>query len=562
MWDVSRDLRIAVRLLIRTPGPTSGMLTSLAIGVGACTAVFSWINATLLEPFPAVAGSGEYVVLASRSPSGALEPLSHAAYGDLRDAAPVFDHLVAVGATLTALNLDTGPEGRHTERVFANFVSGNYFNELGLTPEIARVFGADEDRVPGRDAVVVISHSLWQRRFAGVPDIVGRPVHLNGRSCTIIGVADRRFIGTLVGLSVDLWAPIIMQPALVPAAAPLENRSVRWTLGLGRVKAGLSHAEAEARVRAASRHLAAQYPDTDDRQATLIPIWRSPWGAQGGTGPVLLMFAGVVCFLLLLSCANAANLLLVRAISRQRETATQLAIGASRGRIVRQLLTESVLLALVAGGVGLIVAYLSSDLMLFFLPPTDSPFVFGRGVDSAVVVFALGLGFLTVLLFGLAPALGASRRDVVTALKEAEGSVGATRSRLRRGLAVIQVAMCVIMLAGAGLFLRSLQEARRVSPGFSPDDVILATYEVSQLGYSSERGAIFHQQLLARAASIPGVETATLAARVPPRLHATPVAESHHRWVRSSGGRRLGRGEQRHRPELFPGPPNSASAGT
>lgn len=248
MLGFSQDLRIAFRLLLRTPGPTMAMVTSLAVGVGTCTTVFSWINATLVEPFPAVARSGEYVVLASRTPSGGLEPLSYAGYSDLRDAAPVFDNLVAVGVTLNALNFGIGIEGQHTERVFANFVSGNYFHALGVTPELGRLFGPNEDRAPGRDAVAVISHDLWQRRFASAPDIIGRTVHLNGRPCIVIGVADRRFIGTLVGLSVDLWIPIMMQPALVPGAAALENRTVRWILGLGRVKAGLSREEADARL--------------------------------------------------------------------------------------------------------------------------------------------------------------------------------------------------------------------------------------------------------------------------------------------------------------------------
>lgn len=210
MLGFSRDLRVAFRLLVRTPGPTIAMLTSLAVGVGTCTTVFSWINAMLLEPFPAVVRSGEYVVLESRTPSGALEPLSYAAYGDLQDAAPVSDNLVAVGVTLNALNFGTASEERHTERVFANFVSGNYFKALGVPLEIGRSFGPDEDRVPGRDAVVVISHGMWQRRFSGAPDIVGQTVHLNGRPCVVIGVADRRFIGTLVGMSVDLWVPTMM----------------------------------------------------------------------------------------------------------------------------------------------------------------------------------------------------------------------------------------------------------------------------------------------------------------------------------------------------------------
>lgn len=494
---------------------------SLAVGVGACATVFSWINAILLQPFPAVARSGEYVVLASRTPSGVLEPMSYAGYLDVRDAAPVFEKLVAVGVTLSALNLSEGPQGDRSERVFANVVSGNYFDALGVTTEVGRPFRAEEDRAPGRDAVVVISHGLWQRRFGGGPDVIGRTVHLNGRSCVIIGVADRRFVGTLVGLSVDLWVPIMMQPMLLAGAAPLEDRSARWILGLGRLKAGVTRAEVDGRLQAIARRLAVEHPDTEDREAALVPIWRSPWGAQGGTGPVLFMLAGVVGFLLLLSCANAANLLLARAVGRRREIAVRVALGARRAQIVRQLLTESLLLALTAGGVGLLVAYASTDLILFFLPPTDSPFVFGRGVDDVVVAFGLGLAIVTVILFGTAPALQVSRPDVVTVLKEEDGCMAAAGSRFRGSLVAVQVALCVVLLAGAGLFLRSLQHARHAFPGFSPDGVMLASYDLSQLGDDAERGPLFHRQLLARVAAIPGVETVSMAGRVP--LGFTPL---------------------------------------
>lgn len=515
MSGFPRDLRVAFRLLIRTPSATCAMLLSLAIGVGACTTVFSWINAILLQPFPAVAASGKYMVLASRTPSGTLEPLSYPSFRDVREAAPVFDNLVAVGVTLNALNFGATAEGDLARRVFANFVSGNYFDALGVRTEIGRPFRQDEDRAAGRDPVVLISHGFWQRQFGGDADVIGRTIHLNGHGCTIVGVADRRFIGTLVGLSVDLWVPIMMQPRLLAGATTLEDRRSRWILGLGRVDPDLSRAEIDGRLQQVSAQLAMRYPETDERRAVLIPIWRSPWGAQGGTGPVLAMFAGVVGFLLLLSCANAANLLLVRAIARRREIAVRLAIGATRAQIVRQLLIESLLLALVAGAAGLVVTYASSDLFLFFLPPTDSPFVFGRGVDLTVAAFAFGLVILTVMLFGVAPALRASRPDVVTVLKTEDGTIAAASSRVHRALVVIQVASCVILLTGAGLFLRSLQHARGASPGFSPDDVWLATYDLSQLGYDAQRGSVFHRQLLTQAAGLPGIETASVAARVP-----------------------------------------------
>ena len=521
MWDFARELHLALRHLLRAPGPTVGMLISLGVGVGTCTTVFGWINATLLEPFPVVARSGEYMVLAARTSSGTLEPLSYPGFIDLRNSAGVFDNLVAAGVTLNALNVGDSTQDGHTERVFANFVSGNYFSSLGVNVELGRAFRPDEDSVAGRDAVIVISHGLWQRRFAGIAGVVGQTVRLNGIPHTVIGVADRGFTGTVVGLSVDLWIPIAMQPTLAPGAASLDDRGTRWVVGLGRLKPEISRGEIDARLLAASRSLSTRYPDSDDREATLVPIWRSPWGAQGGTGPVLLLFAGVVGFLLMLSCANAANLLLVRAVGRRREMALRLAMGASRLRVTQQLLTESLLLALTAGVVGLLVAYLSSDLILFFLPPTDSPFVFGRGVDGAVVAFGLTLAMLTVVLFGLAPALAASRADVVTALKEESVTTAPMRSRLRATLVVVQVALCVVLLVGAGLFLRSLQQARRVSPGFTADDVLLATYDLSPLGYDSQRGAILHRELVASAARIAGVETISSASRVP--LGFTPV---------------------------------------
>jgi macrolide transport system ATP-binding/permease protein len=516
-----RDLRISIRLLIKTPGATLGMLASLALGVGACTTIFSWINGILLQPFPAVASSGKYVVLASRTPSGTLEPLSYAAYGDIREAAPVFDHLVAVGVTLNRLNLAADQHRSHAEPVFANFVSGNYFDALGVNTQIGRGFREEEDRVPGRDSVVVISHGLWQRRFGSAADVVGRTIHLNGRPCLIVGVADRRFIGTLVGLSADLWIPIAMQPALLAGAAPLGDRGVRWVLGLGRVKAHIPRAEVDARLQASAQQLATRFPDTDDRQAALIPIWRSPWGAQGGTGPVLMMLAAAVGFLLLLSCTNAANLLLARAVGRRRDIALRLAVGASRSQIVRQLLVESMLLALSATMLGVGVAYAASDVVLAFLPPTDSPFVFGSGVDATVLAFALCPAIVTLVAFGLAPALQASRPDLVAVLKEEQGTTAAAASRLRSSLVVVQIALCVVLLACAGLFLRSLQHARHVSPGFSADGVMLATYDLSQLGYDERRGSLFHQQFLEYAASIPGVEAASLASRVP--LGFTPL---------------------------------------
>jgi predicted permease len=527
MRGLSHDLRVAGRLLIRTPGATIGMLASLAVGVGACTTIFSWINGILIQPFPALARSGHYVVLASQTPSGALEPLSYPGYLDIREAAPVFDNLVAAGVTLSALNLGLGQQGSEAERVFANFVSGNYFEALGIGTEIGRAFGGEEDRLVGRDPVVVISHGFWQRRFGAAPDIIGRTIHLNGRPSVVIGVADRRFIGTLVGLSVDLWIPIAMQPTLLAGAPPLGDRGARWILGLGRVKSQMARAEIDARLQAVTRRLATDFPDTDDRQAVLIPIWRSPWGAQGGTGPVLLMLAGVVGFLLLLSCANTANLLLARAVNRRREIAVRLAVGASRAQIVRQLLTESVLLALTAGMVGVAMAYVSADLVLTFLPPTDSPFVFGSGVDGAVVAFALVLAISTVLIFGLAPALQASRPDPIAVLKEEQGAIAGGATRLRGSLVVMQIALCVVLLAGAALFLRSLQNARGVFPGFDADGVMLATYDLSQLGYQTERGRLFHQRLLAQVARIPGVQTATVGARVPlgfAPLRSTTVA--------------------------------------
>jgi macrolide transport system ATP-binding/permease protein len=521
MSEVLRDVVISIRLLRKTPSATLGMLVSLALGVGACTTIFSWINGILLQPFPAVASSGKYMVLASRTPSGTLEPLSYAAYVDIREAAPVFDSLVAVGVTLNTLNLGTEQSGNQVERVFANFVSGNYFDALGVGTETGRGFRDDEDRVPGRDPVVVISHGLWQRSFGGVADVVGRTIHLNGRPCVVIGVADRGFVGTLVGLSADLWIPMAMRPALLAGAQPLEDRGARWVVGLGRLKAQMSRAEADARLHAIAQELTTQFPDTDDREAVVIPIWRSPWGAQGGTGPVLMMLAAVVAFLLLLSCANAANLLLARAVGRRRDIALRLAVGASRFQIIRQLLVESMLLALSATLLGVVIAYAASDVVLEFLPPTDSPFVFGSGVDGTVLAFALGLAVVALLVSGLTPALKASRPDLVTVLKEEQGTTVAAASRLRSTLVTVQIALCVVLLAGAGLFLRSLQHARRVSPGFSPDGVMLVSYDLSQLGYDARRGRLFHQQALENAARIPGVAAASLASRVP--LGFTPM---------------------------------------
>jgi predicted permease len=446
------------------------------------------------------------------SPSEPFISFSYPDYLELR-AARSFAGVLATNEQSAALSV-----GRDSERIWTQLVSGDFFEVLGVSPVLGRTFRPDEDEAPMRDAVVVLGHGLWQRRFGSDPGIVGREVGINGRAFTVIGVAPPEFRGSVIALTFDAWVPMAMQQQMVAGGDRLRARGHRWLDVLGRLAPGTTPAQARAEMGALATSLAKEHPDTNERVGfAVFTLRQSPQGAVKTLSPVFAVLGVAVGLILLIACANVANLLLARAAGRRREIAVRLAVGASRFRLVRQLLTESLVLALLAGAAGIVIAFWGSGMLLAFVPAADFPVGLDLGVDRRALAFALVLSVTTGVLFGLMPALRASRIDVVDAIKEDGAGVagGRSRSRFRSGLVVAQVALSLVLLVSAGLLLKSLRTAQRLDLGFDSHGVLLGSLDLFGAGYDDTKGRSFARDLLSSTSALPGVESATLARRVP-----------------------------------------------
>ena len=536
MRTLVSDLRHGLRVLIRNPGFASVAVLSLALGIGVNTTIFTALEVMFLRPLPVTdpARLAAVFTLDQRNP-GYLNQ-SYLNYKDYRDLNQVFSGLLLY--TSMQLSLTGGGEPRP---IFGQIVSGNYFDVLGITPVLGRGFVAEEDRVPGAHAVAVISYGLWARRFGSDPQITSRAVHLNGRPFTIVGVAPKSFRGVNVMVGPDVWVPMMMYEQVLPTARAFQSRRALLFPCIGRLKPGISLAEAEAAMKTLAAQLERTYrADNEGRtvsllplsQATIHPIWRSEFLHAGE------LLAAVVALVLLIACVNVAGLLVARAGARRKEIAIRLAVGSSHGRILRQLLTESLLLALIAGAVSLLVAWWGQAL-LWALRPQHLITADAKPEFSAwLLPFTLGLSILTGMLFGLAPALQIARPDLVVELKERTSQfIGAPRLGSLRNLLVIgQVALSVVSLIGAGLFIRSLQNAERADPGFETSRLLLISYDVAGNGYKEARGREFHRRIIERVRPLPFIESAALAANYPFRvaIARTVVIEGQEA---SSGGR-------------------------
>jgi putative ABC transport system permease protein len=511
---LTHDLRYGWRMMLRRPGFTAIAVLTLGLGIGANVTIYSWVEALLLRPMPAVADADRFVVLTTTTRTRNDLSVSWPNFVDLRSQRPAdVDDLIAY--TLLPLNLRIGPE---PERAWGLLVSGNYFDALRLKLPLGRGFNADENRVPDAHPVVVFSYAYWQRHFAADPAIIGRSVALNGRAFTVIGVAPDGFRGNAAGLSADVFVPMMMQKAVMPGDR-LTERGNSWLLSMVRLRDGASIAHVQAEFDVIARRLATAYPEDSSRGIRISPLWRAP-GASALLLPVLSILMGMVGVVLLIACANVASLLLASATGRQRETAVRLALGASRGRIIRQLLTESALLAVGGGAAGALVAYWTADLLKLFVPPTGLPIAFDVTMSTPVIVFASALTLASTLVFGLVPAWQGSSADLVPALKEGSAAVspGRRHSRLRQGLVVAQVALSLMLLASAGLFVRTLRNAQTMDPGFSLRNGLFASVDLLPAGYGEVRGRALFRDLQARMREVPGVDAATVAQRVPLNL--------------------------------------------
>ena len=522
MSTLIQDLRYAVRILAKSPGFTAVIVISIALGFAANATVFSVANGLLWGVLP-VSDPGRMVMFSEG------HSFSYPDYVDYRDqATDVFDGGVTAHFPLIPASL--GGTGE-PERVWGQVVSGNYFPVLGLKMTLGRPILPEEDQVIGRDRVAVLSHSLWQRRFGSDASVLKQGVVLNGQRYTVVGVAPAGFHGTERGIVSDFWAPMAMleeiMPDLAKANGGRSNRGNSWVMLYARLRPGVDRAKATAVVNVIKKRLDDTYRKDEKRHDT-IALQTAGGLVAGSATPahtlmtVLMVVVGLV---LLVACANVANLLLARASGRQKEIATRLALGASRRQLVRQLLTESFLLALAGAGVGFLLAAGAARAISRFQLPLPIPVAFDFNVDLRVAAFTVGLSLVTALLFGLVPALRATRPDLVGALKDGrDGSAASGRAGrfgMRNTLVVVQVALSLVLLTTAGLFLHSLGNASSIDIGFRPDNILVTSVDPRLHNYSREKTAQFFSQLRDRVSALPGVRSVSFVDNVPLSLAAT-----------------------------------------
>jgi putative ABC transport system permease protein len=514
-----QDLKYAVRLLAKSPAFTTTAVLSLALGIGANTAIFSLVNAALLRPIPVEDPARLAAVFMTDQRNPGNLPLSHLNYKDLRDQNQVFDGMAAYG--FAQVNWITENE---SEQILLQVVSGNYFSVLGARPAMGRGFVADEDQKP--TAVIVLSHGFWERNFGQDRAIVGRTLTLNRTPFTVVGVAPKNFTGTLLGGNIAGWVPMSIHDVVQPNFDWYEQRRGLFLFSFGRLKPGVSIDQASANLRALFAQLEQSYPvDNKGRgagAAALLDFRLNPQGQAAAPvvqlSTILMTVVGIV---LLVACANIANLLLARATRRRKEIAVRLALGAERLRLVRQLLTESVVLSMIGGALGMLLAYWLLDALRSADLQLPVPVGDDLSIDARVLVFTAILTVGTGILFGFAPAIQASKPDVVPVLKNEMVPSGVERRglfglfTLRRILVVSQVALSLVSLIAAGLFFRSLSAAQRTETGFVTRGVLVMNFNLGREGYTPERGQLFYQQAAERVAELPGVRHAAIAQNAP-----------------------------------------------
>ncbi len=542
-----QDLRYAARMLIKAPGFTLIAVLSIALGIAANTSIFTLVNAVLFKPMP-VPHPEQLVALYTTEPNSQYPgEFSYADYRDYRDHNEVFSDLfVHYGTPVSMRN-----SGDKVELIWGELVTGNYFTGLGVTPAAGRVLSPDDDRAEGGHPVTVLSHGFWQRRFEGDPNIIGKPVRLNGHDFTVVGVARPGFSGTrFVGFIPDVWIPLTMHNQVVAGSEGwLDSRGGQSFNVNGRLKTGITIAQATAAMNTYARQLAEAYPRTNAN----ISVGMVPAGNKTQPSLTLLgyipivagLMMSIVGLVLLIACANVASLLLSRASVRRREIAIRLALGAGRGRLVRQLLTESVLLSLIGGGLGLLFAQWFNALVPMASPQLDFAtidFSYDLGLDHRVLGFTLLLSALTGVIFGMLPSLQASRADLVTTLKGEGPAVtsGTRRLSLRNLVVVAQVALSLVLLISAGLFIRSTRNVQEMNPGFESKRIMLASVDVGLHGYDEAQGRSFFKQIVERVKSLPGVEAASIAGPLPLDAYSTGARLTVEGYVPAYENERIG----------------------
>ena len=501
-----QDLRYGLRMLRKTPGFTAVAVLTLALGIGVNTAIFSVVNALVLRPLP-VERPKELAFL-ENAHYGPGQSFPN--YKDLRDRNQTFAGLI--GYRIAPMELETN---RGAERIWGYLATGNYFDILGVEPALGRFFNKNDDLHPGASPYAVLSYAAWQSRFGADPAIVGKTIRLNRLLYSVIGVAPPEFHGIELFYWPEVWVPMMMEPR-IESNSWLDNRNTWNTWVVGRLKTNVSTPQAEADLNALAAEMARQYPDVNDG----LHFKLAKPGLIGDMigGPAKAFAFGVLslaALVLLVACTNLASMFTARATDRQREVAVRLAIGAGRGRVVRQVLTETLLLSLVGGAVGYLLASFLSQALSRWRAPMDFPVQFSVNPDWRVFLFALAGAILAGMLFGSAPAWRASRTDPNAALRGASATWGRSRLAFRDLLVVVQVALCFVLVSASFLSLRGLQQALKMNLGFQPEHVATATFELNLAGYSEERGRAFQQQVLQAIQQLPGVQSASCSNSVP-----------------------------------------------
>jgi predicted permease len=517
MENLIKDIRYGVRMLMKNPGVTLVAVITLALGIGANTAIFSGVSAFLMRPLSVPNATELIRPLEISEDRGTTDEFSYPDFLDYREQSTSFSGLAAEDMIQAAVDTEN-----QNDVVWGQVVSANYFDVLQVKPILGRAFLPGEDKTAGANHIVVLSNSFWQRRMAGDPNIVGKTVQLNNRAYEVIGVAPDYFVGTKFALALDFWTPISMAEELRRNPGILAERDSHWMNAIGRLKPGVSVEQASAEFNTIATRLNQAYPDTratttkgqvnseiDGRWEEMGPVFKS-------ASAIAMAIVGLI---LLIACANVANLMLARAAGRRKEIGIRLALGANRARLVRQLLTESMLLSIAGGGLGLLLALWVTRLMEGFIPVLEYKVVDNFfALDSRALVFTLIVSLATGLVFGLAPAWHSSNPELVPVLKgEAEGA----RRRKRRGLGlrnvlvVAQVALSLVVLVCGGLFIKSFRKAQTMDPGFDNANGLIVSLSPTLIGYEDDQSRQFYKQVLERVSHVPGVDAVSYTRTLP-----------------------------------------------
>jgi predicted permease len=514
MTSFWQDVRYSLRMIAKAPGYAAIVILTLALGIGANTTIFTWINSALLNPVPGLATPNEVVALTLGKRGDAPLGFTYPDLEAMRDGQQSFTGIAACNFATMSLTGKGKPE-----RVWGMVATANYFDVLGVRPILGRGFLPAEDEKPGGAPVAVISHRLWQTHFGANPDIVGQTIEINQHPYTIVGVTPAVFQGSQTGVRTEIWVPIMMEAQLTPGGDLLHDHHLFWLIAFGRLKPGVTAAQAQEEMTLRLKPEVKSYPEEHKGKdsVTVYPLWRNPFGLNfflSSLLPLLMAIAGLV---LLLACANVANLMLVRSVSRRREIAIRMSLGASRWRLVRQLLVESLILAMAGGAVALMITFWTSGTLMKFLPTTDFPLALETQTDRTVLFATLVISVLTGVIFGILPALRSSGVAPLTVLKEDTGSAsgGPRKTRLASGLVVAQISLSLLLLICAGLLIRSFMRAQQINPGFNSHNVLIASYELFTAGYSDSTAPEFDRQLVAKLEALPGVQSVAVSSRVP-----------------------------------------------